>query len=629
MNGFSTRAQSAGIGVVTVMLFLVGLYFMISLGTSPTNSSRVTTVVDEQGNVLTLPLRWLTRQSSEASRHFYVTLNASNYGESLYVPAFEQSITIRDEQGTALPVTAATGWYGPTSYASQIVQLPPNTLGQSRRFELEITAAPLPIGSLSALYVGDDAVLQSHYQMRHAVNHYLRIMVFGSQLFLALCCLIFTVVRPSDQTFVWLGTTMVASCLASLGLFAEVFQGVIPWVPWLLILLVLVSLAFLGFASTLTGRAWTKPIAVACFAVPLILYGLMLSGWVASFYIILLLVIPITILGITIAMLLLLENFRQRPSLDIGVLIAGIALMVVAVLHDQLAKLTVIESDLMLAMPSRSIALAGIALFLMLRIARITSALDHSAQLLKSKLEARESELATLYAREQRFAVAAAKKQERDAILSELHDGVAGQLSTIIALAEIDQDAQSEIQQVARDALGELRMVINALALPEGDLRLMLVTFCERSEGPLKRLGIRFDWSFVALPDHTIFNPTEMLSILRILQEALTNAVKHGQPEEIRIKAYLDQDARLCIDLDNHGGLQYVASARSKDGIGIRSMTERAGALGASVTLSGLTDGARLRLCLLGRAKYEAPGTELHRMKDPPATEGGASSKRL
>jgi len=50
----------------------------------------------------------------------------------------------------------------------------------------------------------------------------------------------------------------------------------------------------------------------------------------------------------------------------------------------------------------------------------------------------------------------------------------------------------------------------------------------ERLFPQLRRLGVELDCSMEDLPDVSGITPVNALSILRILQEAVTNALKHG-----------------------------------------------------------------------------------------------------
>src|SRR5690606_15841978 len=126
------------------------------------------------------------------------------------------------------------------------------------------------------------------------------------------------------------------------------------------------------------------------------------------------------------------------------------------------------------------------------------------------------------------------------------------------------------------EALEDLRLVINSLDVEDGDLRLALAGFHERLGPQLRRLGIDLDWSMEGLPEVSGVTPASALSILRILQEAVTNAIKHGPARRIDIRGGPDGDDRVVIMVGNdlHGP---VAQG---EGRGMDNMYRRARDLG-------------------------------------------------
>ncbi|MFC7489833.1 MULTISPECIES: sensor histidine kinase [unclassified Knoellia] len=66
----------------------------------------------------------------------------------------------------------------------------------------------------------------------------------------------------------------------------------------------------------------------------------------------------------------------------------------------------------------------------------------------------------------------------------------------------------------------------------------------------------------------------------RIAQEAITNAVRHGQATEVRVGLALDDSVLRVSVQDNGVGFH---PWRTTPGVGLTSMKERAAALGGSV----------------------------------------------
>src|SRR5690606_28860187 len=154
----------------------------------------------------------------------------------------------------------------------------------------------------------------------------------------------------------------------------------------------------------------------------------------------------------------------------------------------------------------------------------------------RQRLLEQEAELTRLHAEAQERTAQFTLDEERRRLMRDLHDGVSGHLVSIIALSERREVHPGDIEAAARAALEDLRLVIDSLDLEDGDLRLALAGFRERLTPQLRRLGVGLVWSMEALPEVGGVAPTYALTILRILQEAITNALKHGPAGRIEVR---------------------------------------------------------------------------------------------
>lgn len=186
---------------------------------------------------------------------------------------------------------------------------------------------------------------------------------------------------------------------------------------------------------------------------------------------------------------------------------------------------------------------------------------------------------------------------QRMSIARELHDVVAHHMSVITVQAGygglmIDQSADSESPDPARSALGiiettgrlalsEMRNLVGVLRADPGD---------ERSPEPdlaptpgladLRQLiehaahaGVRVDLTITGRPRP--LPQGEDLSAYRIVQEALTNVIKHAGTETAR--ARIDYgDAWLTIEVCNDGSATAQPTDAAPRGSGIAGMRERA-----------------------------------------------------
>ena len=77
--------------------------------------------------------------------------------------------------------------------------------------------------------------------------------------------------------------------------------------------------------------------------------------------------------------------------------------------------------------------------------------------------------------------------------MRDLHDGLGGHLVSALALVE-HGDNNDAVEETLRDALEDLRLVIESLAPDSDDLPVLLGVVRMRTESRMSRHGIRFDW---------------------------------------------------------------------------------------------------------------------------------------
>jgi len=117
----------------------------------------------------------------------------------------------------------------------------------------------------------------------------------------------------------------------------------------------------------------------------------------------------------------------------------------------------------------------------------------------------------------------------------DLHDGpqrTSGVDHRFIGTRRRKIDRASRARGLERSSSGDLFAPISATA----KLPLALANFRERLVPQLHRLGVELDWSIAGLPEVSGVTPGNALAILRILQEAITNALKYGPARKIGIR---------------------------------------------------------------------------------------------
>jgi signal transduction histidine kinase len=186
--------------------------------------------------------------------------------------------------------------------------------------------------------------------------------------------------------------------------------------------------------------------------------------------------------------------------------------------------------------------------------------------------------------------------KERERITREMHDGLGGQLVSTIAMLERGRGTQSEVTEALRRALDDMRIVIDSLDPTTTDLTTSLGKLRARLEPLLRRNGMALRWRIEDVRGLDDFPPEQSLHILRIIQEAVTNAILHAKASEVSVHIRAG-DARgdvLSIEIwDDGGGFRPDGV---HEGRGIRNMQSRAEALGGELRFDREDSGTHIEL---------------------------------
>jgi signal transduction histidine kinase len=277
--------------------------------------------------------------------------------------------------------------------------------------------------------------------------------------------------------------------------------------------------------------------------------------------------------------------------------------------HDMLQVFEIVPDErTFVTRLSYSAMLVAIGAGLTWRFARALNQVDSFADQLVTRVREAEERLKASFAREEERARAAALADERTRLMRDLHDGLGGQLISIVALSERGNNGAT-ITDAARAALRDLRLVIDSMDDIGGDLMLALGSWRERAAALLRPHDIALDWHVTSpqgLPLHPELRPWHVIQIVRILDEAVTNAVKHASARHVSVTIETHDGAdgpRGVISIKDDGkGFVLADNGEALDGgqaaRGLRNMNSRAVRCGAVLDISSGTTGTRVRLQL-------------------------------
>ncbi|MEV6415592.1 histidine kinase [Kribbella sp. NPDC051718] len=280
-----------------------------------------------------------------------------------------------------------------------------------------------------------------------------------------------------------------------------------------------------------------------------------------------------------IALLVALYSLTLHGRLQRLLWAGAIMVAVLTVIAVRISKVTTVGEPLFFLFAA---ATAAVALGLVVRIrrAQVAGLRDRAAQL---EIE-----------RDQRSQLAAA--EERARVAREMHDIVGHNLSVMITLADggayaagvspaRGAEALQLIGETGRQAMSELRRMLGALREHSDAPQLSpqpgvadIDSLCGRIRAAGPGVVYRTTGDVDAL-DRGV-----QLAAYRIVQEALTNSLKHAGPETATQVSLAVVDHQLRVHIEDTGPPLPLAAHPSEDGHGLIGMKERAALYGGTVT---------------------------------------------
>jgi signal transduction histidine kinase len=227
---------------------------------------------------------------------------------------------------------------------------------------------------------------------------------------------------------------------------------------------------------------------------------------------------------------------------------------------------------------------------------------------------AQQATLAVLLSRLAYSAKEAAVLMERTRIGQEIHDGLAQAFTGILlqlgAVEEFPSCKKrgselaltlSRVRELARDGLSEARRSVMALRLDQtrrAGLEIALRQLADRSTVP-GGVTCTFDGGGIV----TGLRPEHEHELLRIAQEAVSNAMRHGRPRSVSITMSQEPQHWTLAVADDGAGMQQRPELSAREGFGLTSMRQRAGAIGGEWQIESRPGaGTRVSVRMMKRA---------------------------
>lgn len=282
---------------------------------------------------------------------------------------------------------------------------------------------------------------------------------------------------------------------------------------------------------------------------------------------------------------------------DHRILSVCIAIFLVAAVHDLLSFLGILTDNAYYAALTSQVQMIAMALVLAWRFVANLRRIERFNDELHGKVSEAKAELVVNLGRQREYEVANARLNERLNLAHDLHDGLGGTLVSGIATLERSPHdiPPDEVLSMLRALRDDLRIIVDTTAsqqFGEPALAGQIVPLRHRLSRLLESHDIACHWQLDGL-EHCHLPTSRILDVMRTLQEALTNVMKHSKASRADVAVRVGARGLELLVSDNGVGFDPAAAGRHA-GAGMRSMRARTERLGGTFSVRSTGEGTVL-----------------------------------
>jgi signal transduction histidine kinase len=379
------------------------------------------------------------------------------------------------------------------------------------------------------------------------------------------------VVVPIDGLlFWWLTVNSMGWLMVLVYLFALRFQGRrLPWAEHLLLALVLAT----GLLTL--PAAGLEPALTATLA------------YVAQ-----------VVVAVAVTALLTHDALRARAREPV-VLAAALWINLAFGVYDLLLKDAFLDPRGIFLLPYGAVFLFGAFLYAVLRrYGDAITSFERANASLEDRLAARTRELEASHERLRAIEREQTLAAERQRLMRDMHDGLGSSLMSSLVMVEQGRLQPVDVARVLRECIDDLKLTIDSLEPLDSDLVTLLATLRYRLGRRLEAAGLRLDWKVADLPRLPWLDALSALEVLRILQEVLTNVIKHSGAKSVTISTAVDGNEVRVRLVDDGRGFDVPQVRAQPTGRGLLNLQRRATRIGGRVDLQSSPAGTVVELAL-------------------------------
>ncbi len=470
-------------------------------------------------------------------------------------------------------------------------------------------------GLFDKFYIGPLDKLEPAYKWKYLIRYSLIQWITVSMLFMALMVFSFWLARKKDIVYALFTLELIIWSLHNLNLFFDAIPFSAPkWealnimsMGWTVVVMIFFNHRFVGSGSKIVEKFLLLYSAAGLSIlflgdVETVLY-FGYKFWYPS----------IAFLGAYALIHVMIEYWHHQNRNVLLMLFVGTPIMIMGSRDVLLVNGYLDRTAGLIVQYSVIPALILFGWFLIGRFVESIEKAEELAATLEDRVKQKQNEIHQQYEKINVFEKQRMLADERERIMRDMHDGIGGQLVSIVALLHEHQgNVFDRVREKVKSSLADLRFVIDSLDPVMTDLPTLLGMMRHRLRDQLLAKKIELDWQVTELPDVADMSPKRCLHVMRIVQESITNIVKHSQATNVIVQTgLLPQDqSRIFIDIiDNGKGIDSSSfeGGGDKSSRGISNMRYRAKEMHSELNIDSLEVGTRVRILFNIKNQYVDP----------------------
>ena len=515
---------------------------------------------------------------------------------AIYLPMFDGAAKVLLNGRTVGQSGSMRDPIADMTYQPMLLGLPQDLFApDANTLDVIVSAQVRHGGRLIPFHVGSAAELESAFRTVSFLSVDILAVINGIFVVLGFCALLLYASGDRDRLYLWFVLILVFSAARNLNILWPEWPATLASRNWIYLTATLgVLLSTSGLVSRFAMRQETRiDIALVLLLIPaavLFGYGLstdLVANWIRANA----LIRVVGIILVPYALIRFLLHARSLPVTVHSVIFALLTAGLVLVLHDIVQswppRRLVFQLSNLAALP----IVLSFCVTLVSRYAGHLAAIKAHNRELREAVAARERELAKSHERETEQARRQALGDERQRIMRDMHDGVAGRLAVMVQQLRHGAPAEDALTDQLQRSLQELRLTIDSLDEELGvDFEAALESFRARAEPVAAEQGVQIRW-VSNLDEKLALGPEKTLQIYRCLQEGVHNVLQHAEASTVTV-AVSRSDGQLDMTVSDNGtGI----AAPPGNGRGLLNMRQRIESIGGTLEISSDSGGTRLQ----------------------------------